>query len=63
MLSGQAMNYECLVLMLVVVAKAESWFLPIEAWCLVLMLVVVANAVGWFFLMEAASVECFFGES
>ncbi len=55
------MDWECLVLMLVIVAKAEGWFLPMEAWCLVLMLVVVANAEGWFLLMEATSVECFLG--
>jgi hypothetical protein len=29
-LSGQAIDLECLVLMLVVVAKAEGWFLLME---------------------------------
>jgi hypothetical protein len=31
MLLGQAMDLVCLVLMLVVVAEAEGWFLPMEA--------------------------------
>jgi hypothetical protein len=31
MLLGQAMDLESLVLMLLVVAKVEGWFLPMEA--------------------------------
>ncbi len=48
--------------MLVVVAKVEGWFLPMEVLCLVLMLVFVANGEGWFLPMDATSVEYFLGD-